>query len=516
LLLVFLLPGFASDPGSSKPPPKQVPVGMLRFPLVFETNLGQARENSRFVARGPHYDLALERDRTVIALRRGGVALTLQLAGAAVHGAIRGEDQLPGHSNYYLGSDRSRWITDVPQFGRVVTTEVYPGIDLLQYGKAGELEWDFVVHPGAEPAKIRIQATGQRQITIAEDGDVVLRLSHGDVRLKRPRAYQDAADGDRVEVPVRFVHAASGQLGFVLGAYDHQRKLVIDPVLSFSTILTAATNFTNPVGMRVDSSGNMYIVGTASAPGYPLVSSLQGYTGTFDQTVISKISAGGVLLFSTYFGGSVQESPRDLALDGSGNLYVVGNSDSPDFPTTPGAYLPTCQQFCNTPFAAKFSSSGALVYSTFLGPSNANALAASVLGDGSLLLGGLIDSQDLPLVNAIDSTPPTICSSCSKGFLQRLSPDGGGLVFSTYFKSTIGRISSSEDSFFAASQDLSLWKITNDGQSILAETSFAVPSAGEIAGTAIDSTGGLVLTGNILGTDFPYTPNAVRIRKTVV
>ena len=482
------------------------------FPLVFEENHGQAAAAYQFLARGPQYNVGLTGTGTTVFLRDGSV--TLRAAGANAQAVMHPEGRLPGVSNYYYGKDSAHWPTGIAQFARVIEPALYPGVDLVQYGTDGELEWDFVIHPGADAAAIAIQVTGAERIQEDASGDLSLVLHGDNVRLKRPVAYQLLGDGRRVEVPVQYRQAGAGEYRFVLGKYDRSRTLIIDPVLSFSTFLTSsapAAQSTAATGMRADSAGNLYIVGYAIGSGYPLLSPIQGYVGTGGaDLVITKMSPSGQLLFSTYLGGSMGQGPRDMALDSNGAVYIVGNTSSTNFPTTPGAFSTSCPQFCNTPFAVKINGNGTLAYSTYLGPSNANALGASTLPDGSLVIGGIVASADLPLVSPLDSTPPQICTSCSKGFLQRLAPDGGSMLFSTYFESTIGRVSATGSDFFALGQDLSMFKVSGDGQSILLRKQFAAPSAGQIVGSAIDASGGLVLTGTITGVDFPYTANAAR------
>ena len=84
----------------------------------------------------------------------------MSLAGSNPNATVAGTDALPGKSNYLIGRDSSRWHTDVPQFARVRYSQVYPGVDLVYYGKQGELEYDFQVAAGADPKLGRFAICG--------------------------------------------------------------------------------------------------------------------------------------------------------------------------------------------------------------------------------------------------------------------------------------------------------------------------------------------------------------------
>src|SRR5262249_53111462 len=162
--------------------------------------------------------------------------LRLGLVGANPAASVSGLDQLPGVSNYFIGNDPGKWLRDIPTYSRVEYQNVYPGINLVYYGNQGQLEYDFVLGPGANPGGIRLSVQGTLGVGPDAAGDLRLHTAGGDVVEHAPVVYQDVG-GKRQSVAGRFVLQGNGQVGFRVGAYDHRVALVIDPVLAYSTYL---------------------------------------------------------------------------------------------------------------------------------------------------------------------------------------------------------------------------------------------------------------------------------------
>ena len=194
------------------------------LPIAFEPNRGQA--SGDFVARGSGMTVALQSDRVEFIGRGSRVVTTLN---GARHGVRpEPEQRLPGVTHYLKGNDRSRWITDIPNYGRLRYRGIYPGIDAIYYGKDGRLEYDFVVAPGADPRRIVLHYAGG-SARVDASGDLVL----GTLRQHRPVVYQ-VIGGQRRDVAARY--ALRGQtVRFELGAYDRSRELVIDPAVTWAT-----------------------------------------------------------------------------------------------------------------------------------------------------------------------------------------------------------------------------------------------------------------------------------------
>src|SRR5690348_10465671 len=166
------------------------------LPLSFEPNQGQEDGRVKFLARGTGYGLYLTSTEAVMAFggspsRQGdSSAIEMRFGGANPNAEIAGSDQLPGHSNYFIGNDPSRWHRNIPQFARVAYRNVYPGIDLAFYGRQGRLEYDFEVNPGSDPGQIQLNLAGADSLSLAPNGDLVLVKDGRELRFQAPHVYQ--------------------------------------------------------------------------------------------------------------------------------------------------------------------------------------------------------------------------------------------------------------------------------------------------------------------------------------
>ena len=351
----------------------------------------------------------------------------MKLLGANPEPAVTGVEKLPGKSNYFIGNDPEKWRTNVPHYARVAYEEVYPGIDLVFYGKQQQLEFDFVVSPGTDPAAIGLDFGGVEELALNEGGDLLLRTEAGEALLRAPDIYQEI-DGSRVAVKGGYDVRGESQIAFQVASYDPAKPLIIDPVLVYSLFLggSGSTGF----GITVDAEGNAYIAGTAPP-------TLITTPGAFQDTIlghrdayVQKLNpAGDSLIYSTFLGGTDGDGIGGIALDGDGNTYVTGTTDSLDFPTTPNAVQRTFAGGIGDSFVAKLNAEGTeLLYSTYLGGSDSEVgLDIAVDADGNAHVTGRTQSEDFPLANAIQ----TVLTNQS-AYIRILDPVGETLLFSTY------------------------------------------------------------------------------------
>jgi hypothetical protein len=452
-------------PSSSGPATEALQAAYGQLPLAFEANQGQAAAPINFVAHGAGYVLSLLPTEAVLGLQQPastpaaaataapGAVVQLQLVGANPAAPAVGLDELITKSNYFLGSDPSQWRTNVPNFGRVEYQDVYPGVNLVYYGHQGALEYDFVVAPGADPGAITLSVEGTQGMSLDGQGNLVLHTAGGDVLEHAPVLYQEM-DGVRQAVSGRFVLEGQNQVGFQVQAYDPSRPLVIDPVLSYSTYLGGSVNDWGQA-IAVDGSGAAYVTGFTESTNFPTASAYQTTLQGSSAAFVSKLNAAGTaLVYSTYLGGgrtpsgaSADTQATGIAVDSAGNAYVTGstnagsNSPNPNdnFPTTPGAFQTTYGSGSQKAFVAKFSATGSLVYSTYLGGSGAdgptlNYSAGNVIavdGTGNAYVAGPTTSADFPTTPG--AAYPTWNSSWgSAGYVTEINAAGSNLVYSTY------------------------------------------------------------------------------------
>ena len=551
-------------------------VAFSRFPLGFEPNQGQTDSRVRFLARGPGYSLFLTSRGAVLSLREREsstgdatipAALRLKLLGANPDVKTEGLEQLPGTNNYFTGNDPAAWQTGVPRFARVRYADVYPGVDLVFYGNQGHLEYDFVVAPGADPGVIRFALDGgnsilenrkskiknpKPRITLASNGDLIVTVGAGKVRLHKPVVYQEqspvvsgqlsvAADHeqrttDKRQFPDgRYVLAANNQVRFEVSAYDRTRPLIIDPVLSYSSYLGGSAADLG-YGVAVDTEDNVYVVGSAGSTDFPSTESLQSSNGGNVDAFVAKISADGTsLVYSTYLGGTGFDRGTGIAVDSSGNAYVTGSTTSVNFPTTTGAVQTTfgggtCGTSpCSDAFAVKLGPAGAsLVYSTYLGGIRADSgqgIALDSAGDAFVV--GTTDSVDtFPTISPLQSAS----GGGTDAFVSKLNPGGSSLLYSTFLGgndadlgqgiavdsagnatmtgvtfSTNFPASSPLQAVSGGSGDAFVTRINSTGSAFVYSTYLGGSGLDRGFAVALDSTGNAYVTGDTTSADFPVT-----------
>ena len=568
-----------SIPLSGRESAASVTRAMSGLPLSFVPNAGQHDEAVRFAARAMGGDLYFTEQGVVLALPggtagdihaaeqsslpkagnqgAGGTVLRLRFEGANPDLILEQGAALPGVVNYVLGNDPAEWRTGLHTFAGIQYRNLYPGIELAYDGIEGLLKGTYTVEPDADPARIRwryegasdVRVDGQTRellITVADNGSVLAEQA--------PVAWQDK-DGERVPVAVRYAVAAHGSVGFELGDYDRALPLVIDPTLVYSTYLggsSAEIDAGLGGGIAVDSAGNAYVTGFTASTDFPTASPFQS-TCPIDQYLycgdafVTKLAPDGQsLVYSTYLGGSGGDYAADIVVDDAGNAYIVGNTQSVDFPTA-NAFQAGCagtDTGCYDAFVTKLAANGqSIVYSTFLGGSS-NYEAAydlAVDGAGNAYVTGYTYSVDFPTANAIQ--PACALDQygfCRDVFITKFAADGKSLVYSTFLGGneiyeevafgiavddagnayvtgytqsfdfpTANALQSTcrPDPYQGLCWDAFVTKLAADGQSLVYST-FLGGSIGDSAwAIAVDSAGSAYVTGNTGSTDFP-TANA--------
>jgi hypothetical protein len=405
------------------------PAAFPRIPLHFELGSGHPSAPG-FVARRRDGTLWLLPGESVLVLRDdtgAARALLMRWVDAGGEARVVGEDRLAGRVNHVRGRDPARWRTGIPTYGRVRQDELYPGIDVVYYGRAGHVEHDLQVAPGADAGQARIEISGADTVTLDARGDLVLALAGRTVRLHAPVSYQER-DGVREEVASRWLLEDGRRARVALGDYDRSRALVVDPVLSYASYF-GGDGEDNGGGIHVDASGITFGGNTLSTDLLP--TELAGTPpGGFDAFVAKLDPSGSSLLYATYFGGGGDEIERDLAVDPAGDAYLFGETTSSDLPVTGGAVDGTCGEdgFCDgggpDTFVARLDGSdGTLVYATYLGGSGSD-IAGKIAVDagGHAYLAGYTNSSDLPATEgAYDETcgsDGTCDATCTDGFCE--------------------------------------------------------------------------------------------------
>jgi hypothetical protein len=480
------------------------------LPLAFEQNQGQTDPQVKYMARGNGYKLYLTSSEAVFTLRTQNMdsevrsmmmhrrigpaavkrmlrqraeksttvaaSVRMQLVGTSPSVKMAATDPQAGKVNYFVGNDPAKWHSNIPLFGQVSYRNIYPGINLAFHGAGSQLEFDYLVAPGADAGSIALRFHGNDKMNTNAAGDLVLATAAGPLEIHRPVAYQQN-NGARHNVDARFVLRNANEVAFTVGPYDHSRELVIDPTVTYSTYFGGGSADYG-LAITVDASGNEFVTGATDS------SSIQGWNfatvGGFD-VFVTEISSAGVLQNTTEFGGSGDDFPGGIAVDNTG-IYISGTTDSSDFPVTPGAVQKTFvgggANGNNDAFAAK------LTLGLLLGPSVPGTWATFINGsDSTSGLAVAVDrSQNVYIVG------------------ETFAPDLGGVtggVNPLQNGSAINLNSGSGD------DDGYIVKLNSTGTAFSLVSYIGGSNADLATGIALDGSGNIYVSGETISSDLP-------------
>jgi len=526
----------------------------FKLPLSFEQQ-GEGAD-AIYLARGQGYMVAIHNAITTIGIvgqDRNQDAISLEFTGAKDTRGVASE-QLPGKVNYFSGNDPKQWKMGLPTYGRVTYREVYPGIDVVYYGNQRQLEFDLVVKPGADPDSVLMKLGGARNISVDADGQLLVETSVGELRIPLPQIYQEI-EGKKHSIAGHYTIREGNQVAFEVASYDRARPLVIDPTIVYGFLIGGSTNSTVGQAIAVDSGGDVYTAGFTFATNLPTTGGVaQSSNGGGGDGFVSKVnSSGTALLYSTYLGGSNFDSLQGIAVDSAGSAWVAGYTDSSNFP------LKNQNQGYGGGYdavVAKLSSSGALLFSSYLGgantdlaygvavdssnnayvtgytvgpfPTTAGVLQTTVAGSSdvfvtefnlnggmvySTLMGGL--SQDLGFAIAVDPSQnayitgstfsPTIPGAPAGGartanagrgdaFVAKLNAGGTALLYFTFLGG----------SFYDQGTAIALDSAQNAYVGGYTQSSDLNPTTGALQGNLLGGINGFVAKLNTAGTTFNY------------
>jgi uncharacterized repeat protein (TIGR01451 family) len=494
--------------------------------------------------------------------------LQMQLFGANSMPKITGEQVTATKTNYFIGKDPSQWRTGIKNFRKVRYTGMYSGIDLVYYGNQRQLEYDFEVAPNANASLITLnfsQLGGTWQPAphhLDANGDLEVSLAGGDVRFHKPVVYQMRGAGrhaTRQPVQADYELKEDGKIGFKIGAYDRNRQLVIDPVISFATYL-GGSNEDYATGIGIDKYEDVVIAGSTRSSDFPLDGSIESYhPGTCGglpcrDVFVSKFNPmGSELQYSTYVGGSNDDVASQLVLDKAGDIFVVGYTLSTDFPITSHATQKTFGGGTVTgdAFAFELASKGGIAYSTYIGGSG-DEVAYGVTVDyapsatPNLYVVGSTTSSNFPVTTGAYQTAcgKSSAGTCENGFATKLGSQDTSVVYSTYlggsgglgdaaygaavdsnnnlyitgitgspnFPTTPGAYDRTcgSDGLCNGTYDGFVTALNEDATGLFFSTFLGGSNYGYTAGIAVDSTGAVYVSGNTISSDFPTTAGAAQ------
>jgi len=503
------------------------------FGFVFEPNQGQAPAPVQFVARGPAWQLFLTPAEAVWRIRgAAGAWASLRMRWPGAWSVSpRGIEPTQGKSHYFVGSEGAQWRTNIPHFSRVQYDEIYPGVDLVLYGYDGQLEYDLIVKPGANVKRIRLAFEGAAKEELDGRGDLVLSTAAGSIRQRRPFVYQDK-NGVRRAIGAAYVPLGHHQFGIRLAGYDKNRPLTIDPTVTFSSFL-GGTDTDSGTGIALDLDGNLLICGETSSLDFPVVGAVQGSNAGLSDAFVTKLDpTGSTVLYSTYLGGARQDRASGIAVDPSGNAYVVGRTNSADFPVANGPFS-FFRGGAFDAWLAKLSPDGSqLLFSTYWGGSGNDAAFSVAVdaGGNAYLAGGTNSTNDFPVTLGVLQINN---GGGTDAWVSKLDPSQAGfaaVIWSTFLGGSgrdranaiavdasgnayvTGRTNSPEPDWLAPTgfqqafggiEDAFVVELSSDGTGLLYSSYLGGTDQDIGNAIAVDANGFIYVAGETGSTDFP-------------
>ena len=511
--------------------------------LLFEPS-GRACESSagcssddvaRFTARGDGYELHLSASGAVFAA--GETRLRLSWADANRAANAEPLEEQPGRIHYFVGKASPQRGRGMPLFGRVRYRDVYPGIDVEFYGTRARPEFDFVVHPGADPSLIRFAIDGAESVEQTAEGELTAIAGGLPLHLKIPRIYQPEAPNQSVRGG--FQTLADGGFGFALGEHDPNLPLIIDPVLTFSTLIGGAYG-DNAYDVAVDAEGSIYVTGlTHELDFLHTDGAVTAPSGFLSHIFVVKLNPDATALeYAAVIGGGAQDQARAIAVDAGRNVYLTGTTFSPDFPVTANALQPSFAGGNTDSFVVKLNAEGSeLLYSSYLGGSRQEfGEGIAVDSAGNVYIAGSTLAADFPVLP--DALQPLKKSDTYDAFLVKLDVVNPVMLASTFLGGTerdeILDLALDGDSNVVVtgatvSKDFPVTsgvfqpehrgvttafvaKLTPDLAEILFATFLGGGTEDRGLTIALDPEGDIYVGGNTLSSDFPITLGALQGR----
>ena len=521
-----------SSLGFAGPPSEAASDVYSQIPLRFE-----AVDTHKWVAHGPGFGVGFSQDGTFFQFGKRGLRMTLE---GNQRGHFEGLDKSPVPTNYFGRNSRS-----VNAFGRLRQNGVYPGIDIIYYGKGQSLEYDFELAPGADPSRIHLRFDGADSVHLGAQGQVILNVGDRQITQNPPVVYQRRAEHEVIGVPSSYLLETDGSIGIRLGSYDTTRPLVVDPTIVFTDYL-AGTSADVPIGIGHDKNGLIYIAGYTYSPDFPTVGT--AYSGFFLSngqqaftTVMTPLDQNGnFITYSGFFSANFGDNLKAMAVDSEGVFYLTGFTDDFFFPTTSNAYL-TANGGVRRAFVSaldtKKPATDGLTYSTFFAGTTMDIPTGIAAAGGKIYVTGYTNSKDYPVTtNAYQATLP---GGTFDGWVAEFDPSQSGtasLVASTYLGGTgvdtprsiavaadgqvwvagytrSGDFPTTQNSFrpfYSGGGDAFLTKLNLNAMTLTYSTFLGGNREDQATKVLVEPSGHVAVTGYTLSNNFPVTPGALQ------
>jgi gliding motility-associated-like protein len=400
--------------------------------------------------------------------------------------------------NYYLGNNPSNWAGGLKSWQQVIMPGIYNGINWKLKKTASGVKYDFILDANANPNLIKMDFRGSQQVEI-RNNTLYVSTIFGDIVEQAPIAWQDSEEG-RISVNVSFVKHADGSIGFILGEYNHNLPLTIDPDLVFATYSGSVDDnwgFT----ATYDNLGNAYSGGIVFGANFQTTEGVFQESwggGQIDIGILKYSPDGANALYITYIGGNSVEFPHSMIVNEYDELIVFGTTGSSDFPVTSGAYSSNFQGGISTNVVNIPVPAGLDIFVLRLSSDGSNLQASTFVGGTSN--------------DGFNSSPALI-----KNYADEIR---GALWVDTDNNVYVGTSTSSEDfptsanafqpDFGGGGQDGVIIKLNGNLSQLLWSTYLGGASPDGIFYLVVDEEQRVIVTGGTASNGFPVSPNAAQ------
>ena len=549
----------AGRPAGSDPAVAKAKAALARLPLRFEANQGQLGPAVRYSAHAGGYNLFLTEHGPSLAIPTAGQPALPAGQGKVVRRSQRVDisllnsnrapeieplDRFQARTDFFLGN-RANWRANVPSYARVRYRAVYPGVDVIYYGNQNQLEYDFVLQPGADPNAIRMKFSGAGHLSLSPEGDLVLESGDAKIVQKKPVIYQDDPQTSvRRQVDGHYTLLGRNTVGLRLDHYDRTRTLVVDPTLTYVSYV-GGTGIDQVNAVKLAPSGLLYLAmqtDTSALPADGYDSNITGLTDIWVGVLDTTATGNFGFVYGTYLGGTNLNIALGIDVDSAGVIYLTGSTTSTDFPVTANAFQPTGAGATIDAFVVKLdpsqSGTAALVYSSFLGGLTGDDIGNGIAVDsnGLIYIVGTTKSSDFPVTA---SAYAGVIFGDQDAFITQVDPNAGAVLYSTYIggedldygkailvgptglvyfaASTLSQqfpmagYSYSGSSFGFQDVIIGVMDLTQSGTPSLVYSTYLGGSGNdEVNAIAFDPNGNILVTGYTLSPDFPVTPDAMQ------
>lgn len=339
---------------------------------------------------------------------------------------------LPSFDNFYTAGSPEGGALNVKSFSDVTLKNIYKGIDVHYYEKNGQLEYDYIVAPGADHKQIQFNIEGAEGVSVNNKGELVIKTPLGEIIEQAPVVKQK-----QNILPSKWV-VKNKTVSFKVDNVNPKQILTIDPAVVVRAWGTYCGGYQNENGIfnSVDILGNVYISGQTNSTNSGLIATNGSHQSTLmgsSDVFLVKYDPNSVRMWGTYYGGPTDELNACSTTDPSGNVFLFGTTGSTIAIATNGSYQSSLANGSADAFLVKFNQYGVRQWGTYYGGNaNENGWYCTSDQQGNIYLNGYVDGNSGSALTSIGCHQPSFGGGQIDLFIAKFNTNGIRLWGSYY------------------------------------------------------------------------------------